>query len=224
MSHAFEGQLHGPGHPDAGSPVRAEFVGGKLRIDGGHGVEPARISIEAGGFNQDDVVMNWQDEAGPFALMVTSPEAKQALLAGAPAALAPQLKRWNRSVSFTRNFWRVAFTAAAAAAVAIGLGIWQYDEVVEWTAHRISPENERRLGRSVMDGIRREGKLVEQSQALDQVRAIGARLAQGSTRQYEWHLIDDPGINAFALPGGFIVVNAGLVHAADSADELAGVL
>lgn len=224
MTQTFTGRLHGPGHPDAGTPARGEFVGGHLRIDGGYGVEASRILAEAGGFNQDDIVLNWQDGAGSFALMVTEAQAKQVLLAVAPAVLAPQLKRWNRSVSFTRNFWRTAFTATAVVTVAIGLGIWQHELVVHWAAARVSPENERRLGQSTMDGLRREGHLVEQGKALDAVREIGGRLTQGSSRKYEWYLMDDPSVNAFALPGGFVVVHAGLVNSADSADELAGVL
>ena len=224
MTQGFAGRLHGPGHPDTGTPARGEFVGGKLRIDGSYGVDPSRITVEAGGFNQDDVVLNWSDEAGPFALMVTEPAAKQALLAGAPAALAPQLKRWNRGVSFTRNFWRTAFTVAAAAAVVIALGLWQHDQVVKWAAANVSPESERRLGQNALDGIKREGRIVEQGKAFDAIREIGARLTQESTRKYEWYLKDDPSVNAFALPGGFIVVHAGLVHSAESADELAGVL
>ncbi len=224
MTQAFSAQLHGPGRPDAGAAVRAEFVGGKLRIDGDYGVEPSRIRIEAGGFNQDDVVLNWQDAAGDFALMVTDAQAKQTLVATAPPALAPQLKRWTRSVSFTRNFWRTAFTVAAVLAVAIGLVLWQYDEVIAWTTQHISPESERRLGRSVMDNMGRDGKLVEESKALDAIREIGGRLTRDSTRKYEWYLKDDPGVNAFAIPGGFVVVHAGLVHAADTPEELAGVL
>ena len=220
----FHGRLHGPGQPDGGSPARAEFAGDRLRIDGGAGIEPARITIEAGGFNQDDVVLHWQDATGAFALMVTDPQSKQALVATAPPALRPQLSRWTRSVSITRNFWRFAIVTASVAAIAFVVGVWQYDEVVAWTAHNMSPENERRLGQSMVNGIRRQGKLVDQAKSLEVIRELGSRLTKDSTRKYEWFLVDDPSVNAFAIPGGFIVVNAGLVHEAGSADELAGVL
>ena len=223
-SRAFHGQLHGPGQPDAGAPVRAEFVGGALRIDGSYGIEPARITVEAGGFNQDDVVLQWQGDAGALALMVTDAQAKQVLLASAPPLLAPQLRRWRRDVSFTRNLWRTLIVAGSVATLAIALGLWQYDEVVKWVAHSMSPENERRLGQGMVSGLKRQGHLVEQGKAVDVVRELGGRLTQGSTRKYEWYVVDDPSVNAFAIPGGFIVVNAGLVHEADSADELAGVL
>jgi beta-barrel assembly-enhancing protease len=50
--------------------------------------------------------------------------------------------------------------------------------------------------------------------------------AMADTRDLDWHfyVVDSPEINAFALPGGFIYVNRGLIEKADSLDELAGVL
>jgi beta-barrel assembly-enhancing protease len=41
---------------------------------------------------------------------------------------------------------------------------------------------------------------------------------------YTFHVIDQPGINAFALPGGAIYINLGTVQSADNESELAGVL
>jgi len=40
----------------------------------------------------------------------------------------------------------------------------------------------------------------------------------------QFSIVNDPDINAFALPGGFVVINSGLILAADSADEMLGVL
>jgi predicted Zn-dependent protease len=56
------------------------------------------------------------------------------------------------------------------------------------------------------------------------VADIGARLTKGSRYQYRWYVSDEREINAYALPGGIVVVNAGLIENADSAEELAGVL
>jgi predicted Zn-dependent protease len=56
---------------------------------------------------------------------------------------------------------------------------------------------------------------------------IGRRLAStapGTRFPYEFRVINDPSINAFALPGGFVYVNRGALHAARSEDEIAGVL
>jgi predicted Zn-dependent protease len=56
------------------------------------------------------------------------------------------------------------------------------------------------------------------------VRELGARLTAGSAFQYEFHVAENPAINAFALPGGVIVVHTGLLRAARRPEELAGVL
>jgi len=56
---------------------------------------------------------------------------------------------------------------------------------------------------------------------------IGRRLATtapGTRFPYEFRVINDASINAFALPGGFIYVNRGALNAARSEDEIAAVL
>ena len=42
--------------------------------------------------------------------------------------------------------------------------------------------------------------------------------------QYHFHISRDEQVNAFALPGGYIVINSGLILKADSADEMLGVV
>ena len=59
------------------------------------------------------------------------------------------------------------------------------------------------------------------------INVLGDSLASVSdTRDLEWHfyVVNSPEINAFALPGGFVFVNRGLIERVDSLDELAGVL
>jgi predicted Zn-dependent protease len=59
------------------------------------------------------------------------------------------------------------------------------------------------------------------------ITVLGDSLAAvADTRDLEWHfyVVDSPEINAFALPGGFVFVNRGLIERVDSLDELAGVI
>ena len=56
----------------------------------------------------------------------------------------------------------------------------------------------------------------------DEERALGAEAAAQVDR--EMPFVADPDINAFALPGGFVYVNRGLIERAGTASELAGVL
>ena len=59
------------------------------------------------------------------------------------------------------------------------------------------------------------------------ITVLGDSLASvADTRNLEWHfyIVNSPEINAFALPGGFVFVNRGLIERIDSLDELAGVI
>lgn len=50
------------------------------------------------------------------------------------------------------------------------------------------------------------------------------RALPGSAFRYRFMVVKDPAVNAFALPGGYVVVNLGLLEAAESSEEIAAVL
>jgi predicted Zn-dependent protease len=90
-----------------------------------------------------------------------------------------------------------------------------------------TPLQERRMGESIMRQIRADPDYYEDAEATDYVNALGNRLASNAPdapRSFEFFLVRDPQINAFALPGGFVGMNTGLLLAAQSESELAGVL
>jgi predicted Zn-dependent protease len=90
-----------------------------------------------------------------------------------------------------------------------------------------TPLQERRLGEAIMREIRADRDYYDDAEATDYVNSLGNRLASRSTdsrQSFEFFLIRDPQINAFALPGGFIGVNTGLLLAAQAESEVAGVM
>ena len=90
-----------------------------------------------------------------------------------------------------------------------------------------TPLQERRLGESIMREIRADRAYYDEPEATDYINSLGNRLASRSTdtrQDFEFFLIRDSQINAFALPGGFIGVNYGLVLATRNEAQLAGVL
>ena len=91
----------------------------------------------------------------------------------------------------------------------------------------ISPLQERRLGESIMREVRADRSFYDEPEATDYLNQLGQRLAARSLearQEFDFFFIRDPQINAFALPGGFIGVNTGLVLAAQSESEVAGVV
>lgn len=91
----------------------------------------------------------------------------------------------------------------------------------------LSKSREAQLGRSVMLQLRNAGVIVEDPQLTEYINLLGSRLAsQANSGQFsfEFFLVDDGQINAFALPGGYIGINTGLLQATENESELASVL
>lgn len=91
----------------------------------------------------------------------------------------------------------------------------------------LSKSDEAQIGRAIMREIRRSGSLVEDPQITEYINDIGHRVAAQANdgdHEFTFFVIDEPSINAFALPGGYIGVHTGLIEATRSEDELAGVL
>ena len=92
----------------------------------------------------------------------------------------------------------------------------------------LSKNEEKQLGRAIMRQIRASGELVEDPQVTEYINEIGHRIAAHANveghHEFTFFVVDNPVINAFALPGGFIGVHTGLLEATRNEDELAGVL
>jgi predicted Zn-dependent protease len=92
----------------------------------------------------------------------------------------------------------------------------------------LSLDDEYRIGLQVMRQLRDEGQIIEDPEATEYLNALGARIvaqASGdSAQRFQFFFVRDDSINAFALPGGFIGVNYGLVLATRNESQLAGVM
>lgn len=91
----------------------------------------------------------------------------------------------------------------------------------------INIERETRLGRSVYDRLMESG-LIETQPLLDRyINDLGFLLLAGvenRVRDYRFFIVRDDSVNAFALPGGYIGVNRGLIRQARTQHQLASVL
>ena len=91
----------------------------------------------------------------------------------------------------------------------------------------LSLMDEYKIGLMIVRSLRDAGQIVEDPETTEYLQALGMRLASQAhegAHRFTFFAVKDSGINAFALPGGFIGVNAGLVTATRSEAELAGVL
>ena len=85
----------------------------------------------------------------------------------------------------------------------------------------LNKTTEAQIGRAIMRDIRRSGMLVEDPQITEYINEIGHRIAAQTNEgdhSFTFFVVDDPRINAFALPGGYI----GSTHRADRRDAKRG--
>lgn len=93
----------------------------------------------------------------------------------------------------------------------------------------LTPEEEYYIGRSVTAQVFGRYRPLENRSVNGYLNEVGGYLSKFSDRPetfagYYFELVDSPEINAFAAPGGFIVVTSGLYRLVGTEDELAAVL
>ncbi|HKS06449.1 MAG TPA: M48 family metallopeptidase [Gemmatimonadaceae bacterium] len=95
------------------------------------------------------------------------------------------------------------------------------------TACAVSTQQEVQMGQQYSGEIAKQLPLVTDARVVGYVTDLGNSLAAlVDSRGLEWkfHVVNAPEINAFAVPGGFIYVNRGLIERAQTMNQLAGVL
>lgn len=91
----------------------------------------------------------------------------------------------------------------------------------------LNNSQESQIGRMIMRDIRRSGQVVEDPLTIEYINEIGSRIAAQTNdgdHNFNFFVVEDERINAFALPGGYVGIHTGLLEATRSEDELAGVL
>jgi predicted Zn-dependent protease len=90
----------------------------------------------------------------------------------------------------------------------------------------VSLEREIQIGQQVAAEFEQAAKLIEDPVISEYVDRVGQNLVKHSDAKVPFHIkvVDTDEVNAFAFPGGFFYINKGLILAADSESELAGVM
>lgn len=230
----FSARLFGPGSPDAGAPVRLTWREQWLVVASGeaddeevvHTLRAADLHASARGFNSSQLALAWAAEDGER-MLVLDPQAAAAFRDIAPAALQQRLQsaRETQGRAERRFRWGIGALVLILSLplVALVAFIAWADPLAEWVVKRVPAGIENQLGAAVLAQTRAQSRMVEAGPAFEAVQTIGYRLARPG-EALRFYVADRPEINAFAAPGGVVVVNTGLLKAADSGDEVAGVL
>ncbi len=187
------------------------------------------IRVEPGGFERTQFQLTWSDN-GPWALVLDDDTLARRVRANPPPGLHAEIERLGARLRRGRLASGVGWTIIGAIVLApvfvLALLWWQADTIVGAAVDRIPVSWEEQLGESAFEQLTRGAALLTEGPAVDAVNAIGVRLTDQIESPYvfRWHVVDDPQVNAFAVLGGHVVVFTGLLRAADTPEELAGVL
>jgi predicted Zn-dependent protease len=91
----------------------------------------------------------------------------------------------------------------------------------------LTPLDERRIGEQIMRDVSTSDEVVQDVEIIDYLNNLGNRLVSASSdkqQKFNFFVVQDNSINAFAMPGGVIGVHTGLILATNSESELASVL
>lgn len=210
------------------------------RLDGTLAVEPAAISflapgrelvrlpvagieIRVSGIHHEILLLSHPSLPG---VAISAPTAA---LVGHPLLLAqPEVARQLGRARGQERRGRMIVPGCIAFVVLSLVALWLLkDPMIAWVADRIPHSVEETLGGLLFSAIEAQSPMVA-DEALDgELEALVAPLAASARREgrhLDFHLVDDPSLNAFAVPGGHVVIHSGLILAAEKPEELLGVV
>jgi len=222
--------------PAAGGPCRVEVLVAGLTVRFEH--QPIEhdekmlpfdaLKVLAGGINHDQLVVKWGEGVRGRSLYVKDPALIAAFRAAAPPDLTRDLEETAAKVrharSRQRKFWAIAVSLIGALALSLWFGS---DLLVEYAVNRIPVEWEQKLGESAYRDFLLQQTVIKEGPAVAAVNEITKRLTEkipDDPYKFEVSVVKSDAVNAFALPGGYVVVFTGLMKKAETGEELAGVL
>jgi beta-barrel assembly-enhancing protease len=227
-------RLFGPGLPPAGQTCTWERHSGVISWSAGRTRLPSAAGeVRVAGFDLQGIELAWQDarsgaDSQRWALQVLAADDAARVRAAPPAGWQAAFATLANGRRTRRSKLALGWSALLlflAAPLLLLLGFFLLsDDLAGWAASRIPMAREVALGDASFAAMKPRLELRDESQAAAVLRELGARLTTGSAYTYRFHLVQDKSINAFAMPGGIVVVHSGLLAATRSPEELAGVL
>ena len=123
---------------------------------------------------------------------------------------------------------RLGFALALAVILALGAGLWfSYDPLVARVARAVPVTWEKALGDKMAPLVTASNRKIDDPAITNQLSRLTLPLVAAAARPdltFTFTVLENPEPNAFALPGGQVVIYSGLLTKARRAEEVAGVL
>jgi Zn-dependent protease with chaperone function len=186
------------------------------------------LTVSVGGLDHDQLVVKWAGPYGQRTLYLKNADVIRAFRQAAPGQLRAPLERAAARVRQVRHWHRLAWSVAGGIVLAVALGLWfGSDLLVGLAVDRIPVEWEQKLGESAYGDFLAHQEIVKEGIARSAVEEITRRLIEqipNNPYTFRVTVVKSDVVNAFALPGGYIVVFTGLMKKAESGEEVAGVM
>jgi Zn-dependent protease with chaperone function len=237
MTHFFPNALcFGDEFPAAGAPCFVQVDGDGLTItfesEGGEGAREAApfsaLTVSAGGLDHDHLVVKWTSVQGERTLYLKNPDVIRAFRETVPDHLGLPFAQVAERVRQVRHRHRLVWSLVGGVILATVLGLWfGADLLVELAVSRIPVEWEHKLGESAYREFLTHQEVMKDGPAVTALGEMTQRLTEqipNNPYKFEVTVVKSDVVNAFALPGGYVVVFTGLMKKAESGEEVAGVL
>lgn len=191
----------------------------------------ANCSLSLGGWQGDALQISWPDSAGIWALTINERSTIHELKQRWPRLFATEVANLERTQRTHRRRRNILLTILTLLGFLIVGGIaslfWFREPIVNSIAHRLPPSVDIELGKSLEADLRTRAKLIDGAPQ-ETVQLILNRLLKHAENphqfQFRIYVIRDDVPNAFAAPGGLVVVHSGLIKKASQPEMIAGVL
>lgn len=226
----MRGTIHQPGRsePRAVDVVVTDAVRARAADGTEWSLSLAELTLSAGGFEGDFVFCRPADAS--FTLAVQDPDFVVALHACADERLRAELARVaSQQHRHRRRRWLgLGFVVLAGAALLlfVGLAFLLVPRMLAASVDALPVTVDEQLGQAASGEIAASGEPVDASEVTAFVEQVVERLRPHAARDFDFsvRVVESEQVNAFALPGGHIVVFTGLIRAADAPEQVAGVL
>jgi len=227
INHGFEASLF---HPDFGD----EEVNGRIFLDrwklqfrSGSVAEEIPMEVLEVEFEPGSTRIYFSDPNRPDLKIFTSdqsilkhPALRQSNKIREQMTVVLGRRELTRALRATLYF--IAFCVFATWFCSMALGF-----MVRTIASGVPMEWEEKFGQEEIDKLRKEGALVDDTNQIAQLTELAQPLIKAlpeNRRNLKFYILDNPFPNAFALPGGYVVVHNGLLQMTETPEELLGVL
>ncbi|HXG49330.1 MAG TPA: M48 family metalloprotease, partial [Methylomirabilota bacterium] len=198
------------------------FEGGDVRVE-----LPLRgLLFQAGGHNGEQIF--FQNAFKPDWLLATGDRAilQHPVLQGDPLLRRQAQAAARRRISL-RKFVGLGVVCLALLLALVATVASQKSRLARAVVDRLPASWEEQFGDAVFQSIRQQTQIIEDEARRARLEVVTRRLLPAVTNRnlrFQFHIAQAKELNAFAIPGGHVVVHTGLLDAVARPEELAGVL